>query len=80
MVISRLFFTYAEEYFDYRPSDQIITISAGTSISCIDLSLFILEDEILEDTEIFNISIYSIEPCGTVEPGITSVHITDNDS
>ena len=47
---------------------------------CVDLSLFVLEDEILESTESFRIFLDSIEPCGSVKPEMTLVNIVDNDS
>ena len=47
---------------------------------CIDMTSFILDDDILESPESFRISLQSVTPCGNVGSNTTIVEITDNDS
>ena len=68
---------------DYQSGPQTIVIPSGAvdgDTACIDASLFILDDEILESTETFNLILSSVSPCGDVDSEATVVEIIDDDS
>ena len=66
---------------DYQSDPQTIVISDGAvdgDTVCIDVSL-ILDDEILEPTETFSITLSSVSPCGDIDSGATVVEIVDDE-
>lgn len=67
---------------DYVPGIYRIIIPPG-SVSgdyCIDIEDFIVDDEILESTEIFTVNLIDVLPCGDIGPDDeTEVSIFDND-
>lgn len=66
---------------DYQSGPQTIVISDGTvdgDTACIDISL-ILDDALLEPTEIFSITLSSVSPCGNVDSGVTVLEIIDDE-
>ena len=69
---------------DYRPYNQTIAIPVGAQVGnsyCIDMSYFIIDDEILESAETFSIDLIDVSPCGTVgSDDSTTVEIIDNDN
>ena len=69
---------------DYRPYNQTIVIPVGAQEGnsyCINMSYFIIDDEILESAETFSIELIDVSPCGTVgSADSTTVEIIDNDS
>ena len=74
---------FIEAEYDFQSKNQTIIVMDNATTGdtfCVDLSLFVLEDEILESTESFVIFLDSVEPCGSVKPGMTRVNIIDNDS
>ena len=68
---------------DYQSDPQTIIIPSGAvdgDTACTDASVFILDDEVLESTETFSITLSSVSPCGDVDSGATVVEIMDDDS
>ena len=68
---------------DYLDNFQPITITVNAQTGdqfCIDISLFLLDDNILESTELFSISLVNVLSCGNVDSSVTVVEILDNDS
>lgn len=60
-----------------------INISAGAvsgDTFCADVVIFIQDDNILESSEVFNVSLFSINPCGFVGQDTTIVEIRNDDS
>ena len=60
-----------------------INISAGAvsgDTFCADVVIFIQDDDILESLEVFNVSLFSISPCGFVGQDTTIVEIINDDS
>ena len=69
-----------EDYVE-GPRPITITVNAQTGDQfCIDISSFILDDNILESTESFSIFLVTVLPCGNVDSSVTVVEILDNDS
>ena len=68
---------------DYVAGPHTITIPPGTTSGdeiCTDLADIIRDDNILESTESFTISIEDVSPCGDIGPeNYTIVNIVDND-
>ena len=78
---SNIFIAVSNEDFSAQP--LIFLIPAGSNNGdtfCTDISTLILDDQILELTETFNITLTAARPCGTVAAGGITVSITDNDS
>ena len=69
---------------DYEEGNQAIEIPVGAMTGleyCRDISTFIINDEILESTELFSIVLTSVSPCGNMGTDDTTVvEIIDNDS
>ena len=61
----------------------MIVIPSGAvngDTACSDISLIIVDDELLESTETFNITLFSASPCGGIDSGATVVEIIEDDS
>ena len=82
-MFSCLFFVIIVGNSDYQSDPLTIVFSNGAvdgDTACIDASLFILDDEILESTETFSITLSSVSPYGVVDSGATVVEIINDDS
>lgn len=59
-----------------------ITIPSNATVGqyyCFNLQSIVFDDDIIEDTEYFIITIQETYPSITIESGITTVYIEDND-
>ena len=67
---------------DFSSEPLSITIPSNAIVGqyyCFNLQSILFDDDIIEDTESFIVTIQETYPSITIEPGITTVYITDND-
>ena len=68
---------------DYLSDPLMIVIPSGAvngDTACSDISLIIVDDELLESTETFSATLLSVSPCSDVDSGATVVEIINDDS
>ena len=67
---------------DFSSEPLSITIPSNAIVGqyyCFNLQSILFDDDIIEDTESFIVTIQETYPSITIEPGVTTVYITDND-
>ena len=78
---SYIFVAVSNEDFNAQPLTFLIPAGSNNGDTfCIDISNLILDDQILEFTETFSITLTAASPCGAVAAGGITVSITDNES
>ena len=62
---------------DLRVTNSLLFISPGDSRTCFEIEA--VDDAIMEDTEVVNVTVIPINPNDRVMDGVVSATITDND-